>query len=69
MYASFKEGKGEEVKKGRFFNSYNDDDLHSLIEHHASLSLVKYWKTEDARKGKGKVRCQTYTFDKTVLNW
>ena len=50
IYASFKYGDGEGLRKGRFFNDYNEKTLNSLIKDLPSLKIIKDWKTEDIRK-------------------
>jgi len=50
IYASFKYGDGEELRKGRFFNDYNEKTANSLIKDLPSLNIIKYWQTADLRK-------------------
>jgi len=51
-FMSFKQGKGEAVRNGRFFNHYDEESLRALIQQHPELQVVKLWTTPDARKGR-----------------
>lgn len=49
LYASFKYGSTERHQGGRFFNDYDEAKLQALLANHPALSVVKMWKTNDAR--------------------
>jgi SAM-dependent methyltransferase len=49
LFASFKMGDGEEVRDGRFFNSYQERDLNDLFGRHPELEVVHIWRTADQR--------------------
>jgi len=49
LYASFKYGDDEEVRKGRFFNDYTESSIESLTKDISSLRVINMWKTEDLR--------------------
>ena len=49
---SFKKGRGEEVRNGRFFNDYAEDGLRGLIETHPDLEILRIWTTADLRPGR-----------------
>ena len=48
IYISFKIGTGEEFKKGRFFNYYNELSCLELIAEIDPLKVVNLWETDDA---------------------
>jgi SAM-dependent methyltransferase len=52
-FMSFKQGTGEGVRAGRFFNDYREDDLRALIDNYKQLMLLQLWTTQDVRKGRG----------------
>lgn len=52
LYASFKWGEGEEVRKGRLFSDYTEDSLRELIQTIDSHQLIRSWKTTDVRPGR-----------------
>jgi len=49
LYASFKYGDDEEVRKGRFFNDYTESSIVSLTKYLPSLKIISTWRTEDLR--------------------
>ena len=49
LYASFKYGEGESVKKGRLFNNYNEGNLRSLMKD-AGFEVSEVFVTEDVRE-------------------
>ncbi len=49
LYASFKHGTGERVRRGRFFNCYDEDSLAALLAGHPDLVPARHGRTEDAR--------------------
>ena len=54
LYASFKYGDKEEVRKDRLFNDYTESTFTALIKKMPALKFIKQWKTADVRpKRKG----------------
>jgi SAM-dependent methyltransferase len=51
LYASYKLGQGEREGE-RFFHDQEEDSLRGLLEG-ASLTILKLWQTDDARKNQG----------------
>jgi len=51
-FMSFKQGTGEGVRNGRFFNDYGEDELRALIDDQKQLILLRLWTTPDVRKGR-----------------
>ncbi|MEO8593064.1 MAG: class I SAM-dependent methyltransferase [Candidatus Solibacter sp.] len=51
-FMSFKKGKGESLRNGRFFNDYDEQELRALIEQQEALNLLRLWITGDVRKGR-----------------
>jgi SAM-dependent methyltransferase len=51
LYASYKLGKGEREAE-RFFHDQDEDSLRGLLEG-ASLTVLKLWQTDDARRDQG----------------
>jgi SAM-dependent methyltransferase len=49
LYASFKHGTGERVRKGRFFNFYDEETLAALLAGHPDLLPASPARTQDAR--------------------
>jgi 2-polyprenyl-3-methyl-5-hydroxy-6-metoxy-1,4-benzoquinol methylase len=49
LYASFKYGDKEEVRKGRLFSDYTESTFQALIKKISSLKIIKHWKTADVR--------------------
>lgn len=49
LYASFKYGRDERVRNGRFFNDYTENDIDTLLTPENQLTLLEYWITEDVR--------------------
>lgn len=49
MYVSFKYGADEALRKGRYFNNFNEEKWLKLIEQQNDLKVEKMWVTEDAR--------------------
>ena len=49
LYASYKYGEHEGMRRGRFFADYNEDKMNILLEALPSYDLVKMWSTEDVR--------------------
>ena len=54
FYASFKYGTREEVRDGRFFNDYNENTFHALIDRTPALDLIEMW-TEEQKTASGVV--------------
>lgn len=50
-YMSFKFGDGEEARGGRLFTDSTEEGLRRTIERHPLLTLLRVWRTEDARPG------------------
>lgn len=65
MYASFKHGNKQEFRKGRLFNDYDEETLHSLINRDGALRVLKYWKTEDVRENRRREYWQNILVQKT----
>ena len=53
LYASFKYGSAEGCRDGRFFNDYDEVKLDALLGRHPDLSVIKLWRTNDSRPGRG----------------
>ena len=49
LYASFKYGDKEEVRKDRLFTDYTERTFQALIKKIPSLRIIKHWKTDDVR--------------------
>jgi len=49
LYASFKYGDREEIRRDRHFSDYTESEFQILANKIASLSIIKHWKTADAR--------------------
>jgi SAM-dependent methyltransferase len=45
---SFKEGLGEKIEDGRFFNDYTQETFSSLINNHPRLEIERLWDNKDA---------------------
>ena len=39
-FMSFKKGQGESIRKGRFFNDYEEQELRALIEKQQDIELL-----------------------------
>ena len=52
MYVSFKYGRTESERNGRFFNDYDECKLQAVLERHPALAAEKVWQTQDARLGR-----------------
>jgi 2-polyprenyl-3-methyl-5-hydroxy-6-metoxy-1,4-benzoquinol methylase len=51
-FMSFKKGQGESIRKGRFFNDYEEQELRALIEKQQDIELLQLWTTRDVRRGR-----------------
>ena len=49
LYASFKYGSEECIRNGRFFNSYTEQDIGTLLTAENKLTLLDYRITDDVR--------------------
>jgi SAM-dependent methyltransferase len=49
LFASFKLGEGEDIKKERLFNYYTESTMRILIQKHPRLVITRIWITEDVR--------------------
>lgn len=49
MYVSFKYGTDEVVRRGRFFNNFDEEKFMNLIKAEPRFTVTQIWKTEDAR--------------------
>jgi hypothetical protein len=49
LYASFKYGDKEEVRKERHFSDYTESTFQALVKKIPSLKIIKHWKTADVR--------------------
>jgi SAM-dependent methyltransferase len=49
LYASFKWGHKEEIRKGRLFNDYTENSLRSLLDEMPGTQPVRFWKASDTR--------------------
>ncbi len=54
MYVSFKEGKGEAIKNGRFFSYYSDEELKNILQNLRSNEITKCWIGSDVRRSSQK---------------
>jgi len=45
---SFKEGLGERIENGRFFNDYTQETFSSLMKSHPRLEIEGIWSNQDA---------------------
>jgi len=52
LYASFKYGKGEYNRNGRFCVDLDEDRTDDLIGQHPELTAIRYWQTSDLRPGR-----------------
>lgn len=52
FYLSFKYGDKEEVRKGRYFNYYNENSFQCLVDKFPNLKIIETWKTVDVREGR-----------------
>jgi hypothetical protein len=48
-YMSFKQGHGEEVRGGRLFNDYTEQELRDLVARHRAVCMLQLWETRDLR--------------------
>jgi SAM-dependent methyltransferase len=53
LYASFKYGRGERMKEGRFFNDYDEEALRALLAKFIEAECINCWTTSDVRPGRG----------------
>ncbi|MFN3430806.1 MAG: class I SAM-dependent methyltransferase [Candidatus Sericytochromatia bacterium] len=61
LYASFKYGTGERVRKGRFFNFYDEAAFAAVLARHPALHLASHLRTEDVRTAfKGELWLNAY---------
>ncbi|MCA1729618.1 MAG: class I SAM-dependent methyltransferase [Actinobacteria bacterium] len=51
MYASFKYGEEEDVRNGRLFSDYREDEFRRLLNTLSDMELVRLWQTADFRPG------------------
>ena len=49
LYASFKYGNNEEMRKDRYFSDYTESEFENLVTNIPSLSIISQWKTVDVR--------------------
>ena len=49
LYASFKQGEGEEVRDGRLFNAYSERGLRALFAGKPDLEEIDLWSERDER--------------------
>lgn len=47
LYASFKRGRSEEFREGRFFSDYDEESLKDFVEAQMDWSILKLWPTDD----------------------
>jgi hypothetical protein len=52
IYLSFKYGRCEGERSGRFFNDYDEAKLAILLDKHPELSSQKVWRTRDSRQSR-----------------
>lgn len=52
FYLSFKYGDKEEVRRGRYFNYYNEESFQCLIDQLPHLNMMEMWRTVDVREGR-----------------
>jgi len=52
LYASFKYGNDEAIKKGRLFSNYDEESFGLLLKNHPTLRILIMWKSEDIRKNR-----------------
>lgn len=52
FYSSYKYGNKEEMKNGRFFNSYDEQAFRKLIKNHTYFVILEMKVTYDVRKGR-----------------
>ena len=55
FYCSFKKGKFEGERNGRYFSDFIEEELCTMIEEYTKLSKVRLWLTNDARPGKTEI--------------
>jgi hypothetical protein len=48
-YMSFKLGRGEEVRDGRFFRHFAEEELRRRTERQPNLTVAEVWVTPDQR--------------------
>ena len=53
LYASFKLGKGEEMKNGRFFAYYSKAEILKIVSLIISNKDIKHWENKDFRNKNG----------------
>ena len=53
IYASFKYGKYEGVRKGRYFTDFTETSFEKFISDIANVKTVEAWITGDVRPGRG----------------
>jgi len=59
LYASFKEGTGENFREGRLFNDYDEESLRAFVEglpQWSPWAVLKLWPTADIGQHRAKVR-------------
>lgn len=49
LYMSFKYGRHEEMRNGRFFNDMDESKLRTWLNRQSDLNLLDVWKTRDVR--------------------
>ena len=49
LYASFKYGNKEEIRKDRYFSDYTETEIQNLINDVSSITMINHWKTVDVR--------------------
>jgi 2-polyprenyl-3-methyl-5-hydroxy-6-metoxy-1,4-benzoquinol methylase len=52
LYASFKYGNEQTIRKGRLFNCYDEESFGLLLKNHPALRMLTSWKTEDVRNNR-----------------
>lgn len=49
LYTSFKYGKAEGIRKGRYFSDYTESAFQRIVDTMPFLTVVKQWKSTDVR--------------------
>lgn len=65
LYASFKYGKGEYNRNGRFCVDLYEEGADDLIGQHPELTAIRYWQTSDLRPGREKEKWMNLLVRKT----
>lgn len=55
-FLSFKEGDGERIENGRYFNDLQIESLKRLLVGHSEIEVVRLWTTCDVRPDQQRVR-------------